>query len=151
MTTRDILLEHLPYKPYIGTGRPNTSCSCGRTFPIVTEWANHVAVLIADDVVPTARWSDPSESHAAARSVRSTGPTHRRLMSLFKELGIGMTDSRIKGEWARKVRDEGWPPVSDSGLRTRRRELVTAGLLRDSRRRLIGDSGRRTAVWEVNE
>lgn len=150
MTTRDILIEHLPYKTYPGTGRPNTSCSCRREFPIVTDWANHVAILIADDEVPTARYSDPSESHKAARSVRSTGPTHRRIMSLFKDKPQ-MTDSEIKYQWqVREVRDD-WPPISDSGLRTRRRELVTAGLLRDSKRRLTTDGGRTTAVWEVNE
>lgn len=148
MTTRDILLEHLPYKRH--GNLPATSCSCGRTFEIVTRWADHVAILIADDEVPTARWSDPSESHKAAASVRSTGPTHRRIMELFKDKPQ-MTDSEIKYQWqVREVRDD-WPKISDSGLRTRRRELVTAGLLRDSKRRLTTKGGRTTAVWEVNE
>lgn len=46
---------------------------------------------------------------------------------------------------------EGWPQQSESGLRTRRSELVDAEMLRDTGRTVKLQSGRSSIVWNLSE
>lgn len=90
-----------------------------------------------------ARRSDPETSHAAAESI-STDRLRRSqeaVLAVFDELGGRASDSQVA------VRYSG-PRQSPSGLRTRRRELVDLGYLRDSGERVMLPSGRRSIVWE---
>lgn len=100
--------------------------------------------------VPAARATDPQTSHEAARSVRNQTETHRRILSLFKLNALdGLTDEELAGQWQGWVDSRGWPPVSESGLRTRRHELVILGLLQDSGDKRLTRGGRRTTVWRL--
>jgi hypothetical protein len=93
---------------------------------------------------PQARLTDPDTSHAAAASVDNLTRTRRRILDLLRVFGP-MTDQQIRFTYT-QVYDE---PISDSGLRTRRRELVDAEFVRDSGQRQQLASGRNGIVWEA--
>ena len=97
-----------------------------------------------------ARTSDPHTSHAAAASVRNMTQTHERLLSLIKT-GGDTTDEELYRRWqqVREDLDAGWPPISTSGLRTRRKELVEMGLVVDSGRRGRTATGRACVIWRL--
>jgi len=44
---------------------------------------------------------------------------------------------------------EGYPQQSESGIRTRRRELVDQGVLEDSGEKVVLQSGRKSIVWRI--
>ena len=94
------------------------------------------------EVNARARRTDPSTSHQAAASVHKTNETHQRILSLL--LSRDLTDEEIAAEWERCYPDV---PASPSGLRSRRAELVSAGIVFDSGGRRKTASGRATAVW----
>lgn len=98
-----------------------------------------------------ARHTDPDTSHAAAASI--TTPALRASQAAvldalrgwptglcFNDLITWYADHRARG---------GWPLQSPSGIRTRVRELVTAGLVRDTGDRVALPSGRQAIVWAV--
>lgn len=89
------------------------------------------------------RAGDPATSRAAARSLDPDrlGPVYRRILTILRG-SEGLTDEDLHGRWT-------GPIVSMSGLRTRRAELVDAGLVRDSGRREKLRSGRQGIVWVV--
>lgn len=91
-----------------------------------------------------ARKSDPQTSKDAAREAfGSRSQTHRFIEQTLREKGP-MTDEQL-GDAARYAAFV----VSPSGLRTRRAELVEAGIVTDSGRRARTTSGRKTIVWEI--
>jgi hypothetical protein len=92
-----------------------------------------------------ARTTDPFTSFEAAASIpdRQVRAVHRRILEALAVSG-GRTDEQL-GEVAEVL---GWY-TSPSGMRTRRSELVEAGLVRDSGRRMRTRSGRRAIIWEV--
>lgn len=91
---------------------------------------------------PVARSADPETSHEAAESVRNVTDTHDRILGLLRSYGP-LTDSGIREIWTRLL----FPRTTDSGLRTRRAELVKAGLVVDTGTRVKLASGRRSIVW----
>lgn len=95
---------------------------------------------------PQARLTDPDTSHAAAASVDNLTRTRSRILDVLRVFGP-MTDQQIRSTYL-QVYDE---PISDSGLRTRRRELVDAGFARDSGQRARLASGRNGIVWAATE
>lgn len=93
-----------------------------------------------------ARNTDPSTSHAAAQSVHESWSAvlRGRVLALL-DLGAGYTDEELADAyWLRY--DE---PATPSGLRTRRAELVTAGMVADSGERRPTRGGRAAIVWEA--
>ena len=91
---------------------------------------------------PAARNSDPHTSHEAAASVRGLRETQHMVLSV---LAAGpATDEEI----AERLASMG-AVVSPSGARTRRSELVRAGLVVDTGERLLTRSRRRTIVWAL--
>lgn len=86
------------------------------------------------------RRTDPETSHAAARSVSRVREARERILRALKTHGP-MTDGEI------------FPHVhnfmSPSGARSRRNELVDEGLVEDSGKRGLTESGRATIVWRV--
>lgn len=97
-------------------------------------------------LIPRARRTDPATSHAAARSVDPASLPHvKRVILSLLALEGGKTDEELAYLWHERIAD----PISGSGLRTRRAELVDAGLVRDSGTRRAIASGRSAIVWEV--
>ena len=112
-------------------------------------WARYCTCDTYDPSVRTiarARTSDPDTSHAAAQSLT---PATLRLsqsavLSVLTAYPAGLTDQGLA-----LVYGDRWPAQSESGLRTRRAELVRGGLVVDTGRRERLATGRRAVVWAV--
>ena len=93
-----------------------------------------------------ARNTDPETSHQAAATVNLTRG-QRAVLAEFR-LYRRLTDCQLIESLA--IRASSCPDsrLSDSGARSRRAELVAAGLVRDSGDRGKTDAGRATVVWE---
>lgn len=102
---------------------------------------------------PLARTSDPETSHQAAGSIRldRLRTSQAAVLRMFTDAGIGLTDVRAAELYdaLRRQWPDLYPRQSPSGLRTRRDELVTAGLLEDSGERQRLPSGRMAIVWRL--
>ena len=97
-----------------------------------------------------ARRTDPDTSHAAAASVKDlTGKQAAvlRIVRLLTDRTGGATDEQIAAAYQTDLPWEALPVQSDSGLRTRRCELVRRGLVADSGERRLNAAGRKCAVW----
>jgi len=92
--------------------------------------------------------TDPGTSHQAAASVRvsTTAVVRGRILDLLRTYGP-MCDDDI----ATRYRATYSEPATDSGLRTRRKELVTEGAVDDSGGLALTSSGRPTIVWAAAE
>jgi len=80
-----------------------------------------------------ARRTDPDTSHQAARSVTNLGRTRDLIREILKEHGP-QTDENLITLYKNKVlQNDLWKSykmASDSGIRTRRKELVSLGFVR---------------------
>ena len=97
--------------------------------------------------MPHARTTDPQTSHEAAESVFNISSTQDGILTL---LSIeGMTDVELVESYGRfsRVSNGRVPMASESGIRSRRAELVKAGLVIDSGDRRKLPSGRNAIVW----
>ena len=94
-----------------------------------------------------ARAGDPWTSHAAARSLDPDRlrATQAAVLACFQYHGPMHHEALLAAYAARRWQ----PPQSPSGLRTRTRELVEGGLLRNSGRTVRLPSGRASIIWEV--
>jgi predicted ArsR family transcriptional regulator len=90
--------------------------------------------------LPKARPTDPETSWAAARSItdEQVSRSQRIVYAVLQSRGP-MTDEELVSLVA----------MSPSGTRTRRKELVEEGLVRDSGNRKFTKTGRQAVVWEV--
>jgi len=88
-----------------------------------------------------ARSTDPETSHAAASSMTQEKLSNQR-ETVFETL-------RVRGPMTDVDLVELLPLESPSGVRTRRRELVSAGLVEDTGGRETLPSGRKAIVWRV--
>lgn len=80
------------------------------------------------DTRTLARATDPATSHSAAAEAAPRSATIRERVGLILWLHPeGMTHDGIIGEYRRQAARLGWKPASDSGIRTRVRELVADG------------------------
>lgn len=89
-----------------------------------------------------ARRTDPDTSRAAAASVADLSAQQRLVLQVLREIGPS-TDERLADYWQRRDVSS----ISPSGLRTRRAELTSAGLVVDTGQRAITDAGRDSIVW----
>lgn len=98
--------------------------------------------------VAHARRNDPSTSRKAAASVTGIRLSQAAVLKLFKDSGA-MTDIELVDRYPlfRKVTGITAPRQSESGLRTRRKELVDLGRLEDSGVKKRLPSGRMAIVW----
>jgi hypothetical protein len=89
-----------------------------------------------------ARRSDPDTSHDAAASVTRISEMQALIVQVLEICGP-LSDTALRGH----VIDHTDVRISDSGLRTRRRELVEMGKVRDSGQRVTLPTGRQSIVW----
>ena len=97
-----------------------------------------------------ARWrkTDPDTSRDAALSVteETVTMTQKRIL---EKLQVAMTDSELIGLFNLDREYGNANFVSDSGIRSRRAELVAKGLVVDSGLRVKLFSGRYAIMWKV--
>ncbi len=99
--------------------------------------------------MPFARKTDIQTSHDAAASVKDVTATQQAIMKLIQLQP--MTDQRLVEFYSAQIRMGAdaidFPRASESGIRSRRAELVAKGLIKDSGLREKLDSGRHAVVW----
>lgn len=91
--------------------------------------------------MPAARKTDPKTSHKAAKSVKNVSETQSFILRALRK---PMTDQQIAQVY-RSYKTA--PYASDSGLRTRRSELVSLGLVKATQDTRKTASGRQAIVW----
>lgn len=96
--------------------------------------------------MPYARKTDPGTSHAAARSVQNISPTQQAILGLLKDR---MNDEALINVYNAMARGGYVPAASESGIRSRRAELVKQGLVIDTGERSLMTTGRLATVWEA--
>lgn len=97
-----------------------------------------------------ARRSDPPTSHEAAGSLPSDKlrASQQAVLTILRTHGPAC-DTDLVRLYQRLSAGGRYPQQSESGIRTRRKELVAKGLVVDTGRRTLTVSGRRTVVWAV--
>ena len=98
------------------------------------------------------RTTDPETSHAAAESltkekIRTSQEDVRKFFYFFRN----MTDTTLVEKYTAVGPKIGLTRQSESGLRTRRKELVDAGILEDTGEREVLPSGRKGIVWGLKK
>ena len=102
--------------------------------------------VVYSNTTPRARNTDPTTSHNAAASVATDTVTRTQALILEALRAHGpLTDEQL----CQRIADVERKPVSVSGIRTRRSELVTAGRVIDTGRRQPTLTGRSAIVWSV--
>ena len=99
-----------------------------------------------------ARRTDPETSHQAAASVRNITHAHKQLLSLLVTFRDGLTDEQLHREWmlaVDRVRDGSWLPITPSGCRTRRSELVRMGKVVAAEEKGRTAAGRACTIWRL--
>ena len=98
-----------------------------------------------------ARHSDPVHSHKAAASVENIGPARNRIKQILKKFGP-LTDEQLIARWPIHCVEMPPFPYSDSGLRSRRNDLVQWGDV-EAHPTIGGYSkaGRHCSVWRIAE
>lgn len=102
------------------------------------------------DPIARARRSDPETSKDAAASVRRIRESQADVLSVLRRHGP-VSDEELLVRYRFEQHREGAciVPQSDSGIRTRRAELVRLGAVIDSGLRGTTTSGRKTVLWKV--
>lgn len=95
-------------------------------------------------MTPVARRTDPGTSWAAANSVTRVRASQWRIYIILLD-SDGLTDEEL----IRAVASGGWQ-MSDSGVRSRRSELVHLGWVHDTGTRRLTAAGRHTIVWAAD-
>lgn len=93
--------------------------------------------------MPFARTTDPETSHEAAQSVTNITPLKQEIL---QRLMTPMTDADLFA----LLKTSSRLIVTESGVRSRRAELVQAGLVKDTGARQKLNTGRNAIVWGTN-
>jgi hypothetical protein len=96
--------------------------------------------------MPYARKTDPGTSHLAARSVQNITKTQQAILDLLRD---GMNDEALINVYTGLAKGGYVPAASESGIRSRRAELVKQGLVVDTGERSKMTTGRLAAVWKA--
>lgn len=99
--------------------------------------------------MPYARITDPTTSHMAAKSVSNVERTKAMIYKLLQIMP--MTDQDLVLYYQQQIAmgadPYDCPRASESGIRSRRAELVSEGMVEDTGARLKTASGRLAVVW----
>jgi hypothetical protein len=98
--------------------------------------------------MPNARLTDPETSVLAALSVIGIKPLQDVILKILEK---PMCDHELVREVNEWVRYGFADRASESGIRTRRAELVKQGKVVDTGERGMTPSGRKTIIWAVAE
>jgi hypothetical protein len=98
--------------------------------------------------MPNARHTDPITSHQAAASVENLSETKQIILSILRRYDNLTDEMLVKLYEARAARGEA-PAASQSGIRSRRAELVRENLVQDSEARAKLSSGRNAILWSA--
>lgn len=98
-----------------------------------------------------ARRGDPVTSHMAAASIKSEEirRSQQGVLSMFERYGPMHDVALVERYMLNAAPISDLPQQSESGVRTRRSELVTKGVLEDSGRKEQLPSGRKAIVWRI--
>lgn len=97
---------------------------------------------------PIARTTDPATSHEAAATVTKLGDKQTAVLCIHRDNPAGITDEQLIEQYREAIDlDPAVPDQTDSGIRTRRAELVKLGWLEDTGRKGLTASGRGTIIW----
>ncbi len=98
-----------------------------------------------EDLFAVARRNDPLTSHLAAASVKRITEFHKDILDMLKLYGP-MTDEQIYRQFQlAEIK------ISESGARTRRKELVDMAEVMFTGDTLFTKSGRKTQVWGLRK
>lgn len=95
------------------------------------------------------RTDDPGTSHAAAATVGDLRASQSALYDVLKAAPRGLTDEELIVAYALASATDTLPRQSDSGIRTRRSELVDSGIVMDGGERRVTEAGRLSIVWKI--
>ena len=96
-----------------------------------------------------ARTSDPETSRLAAQSVTRLTEKQTAVLRLMRVARHGMTDHGLVALYTAQAGEGRCPRQSESGIRTRRAELVARGRVVDTGTRVRLASGRSAVVWKA--
>lgn len=96
-----------------------------------------------------ARTTDPLTSHEAAASVTNVEKTKLGIKYLL--MVSAKTDQELVKAYAEGSELGKWPHASESGIRTRRAELVAEGIVEATGERVKLASGRFANTWRMTE
>lgn len=102
-----------------------------------------------DDRYHLSRRDDPDESRWAAEKINLT-PNRNYVIVAFNKIGAPMTDEELVTVYHTLSGLGIVGPQSDSGIRTRRGELVRMGILRQHPENGTTVSGNTARRWELN-
>jgi hypothetical protein len=97
--------------------------------------------------MPQARKTDPQTSHDAANSVKDVSKTKKAILVLLRK---HQSDMQLVASYSKLARQNKAPRASESGIRSRRAELVRLGLVKDTGKRDRSASNRQMIVWGRN-
>jgi len=97
--------------------------------------------------MPQARRTDPQTSHDAANSVKNINKTKKAILVLLRK---HQSDMQLVANYSKLARQNKAPRASESGIRSRRAELVRLGLVKDTGKRDKSASNRQMIVWGRN-
>jgi hypothetical protein len=95
--------------------------------------------------MPYARHTDPETSHEAASTVKDVSLVKSIILAIL-DLGGPLSDEQILMRYYAKA-ESGFPRATEQSLRSRRAELVKAGLVEHNGEFAITSNGRRTRLW----
>jgi len=123
-----------------GDGKPPTCPLCGSELDAdgICPWCG------GEEEVAHARNSDPETSHEAAESVEVV-KNQLYVLAVFSQI-CPCTDKTLVATYPRVSEHT----QSESGIRTRRKELVDKGIVRWTGELVRGDTNRRERVWDLN-
>ena len=97
--------------------------------------------------MPQARKTDPQTSHDAANSVKDVSKTKKAILVLLRK---HQSDMHLVANYSKLARQNKAPRASESGIRSRRAELVRLGLVKDTGKRDRSAANRQMIVWGRN-